>query len=141
MLKGSEGAWPIGVLESASFPFVAFVEGGPDFLAAFHFIIKERREGDCAPVVMATGSPMIHARALPHFAGKRMRIYTHADEHGQGEKSAARWFAQLESVGATVDCYRFDGLRRDDGAPVKDLNDSARLHPDDKRQLGLEVLP
>lgn len=141
MLKGSEGAWPIGILESAAFPCVAFVEGGPDFLAAFHFIVKERREQDCAPVAMAIGSPPIHASALPHFAGKRVRIYTHADAKGQGEQASARWFAQLESAGAIVDCFRFDGLRRFDGDAVKDLCDCARLHPDDARQHALEVLP
>ena len=33
-------------------------------------------------------------------------------------------------MGCVVDAFRFDGLRRSDGAPVNDLNDFARLDAD-----------
>jgi len=37
----------------------------------------------------------------------------------------------LESVGSDTDFIRFDGLRRFDEKPVKDLNDFCLLHADD----------
>lgn len=116
------GVWPIGTMESRNSQCIALVEGGPDFLAAHHFIAREGREQDCAAVMMFSASPLIHADALPHFKGKRVRIFTQADDNGAGEKAAARWFAQLESVGADVDCYHCGS------ATGKDLNDLTRQH-------------
>lgn len=132
-LPGSCAAWPIGARESQPFPFVLLCEGGPDLLAAHHFIYAHKREANTAAVAILGASNSIPPDALPLFAGKRVRILAHADEAGR--TAAARWAAQLESVGATVDAADFTGLLMADGAPVKDLNDCTRLRPEDQSQL------
>lgn len=128
-LPGSAGAWPVGIGEAEDFAHLALVEGGPDLLAACQFLWCEDREHDCAPVAMLGGSAAIHADALPLFAGKRVRIFPHVDP--TGDNAALRWAEQLTAAGAAVDAFNFAGLRRSDGAPVKDLCDFAALHPDD----------
>ena len=121
-LPGSWASWPVGIVEAQPFPAIAICEGGPDLLAAFHFIMCEGRESNCAPVAMLGAYQRIHADALPLFTGKRIRIFGHADEAGRG--AVERWSAQLASVGADVDAFSFAGLHQGDGKPVKDLNDS-----------------
>ena len=100
------GVWPIGILESRNYQSIAIVEGGPDLLAAHHFIVKAARQQDCAAVMMFSSAPQIHVDALPHFTGKRVRIFTHTDDNGAGEKATERWAGQLENIGVTVDGYR-----------------------------------
>jgi hypothetical protein len=73
----------------------------------------------------------VHAEALPLFYGKRIRIFPHIDDNGQGYRAAAKWQKQLESVGATVDAFSFEGLANVNGTAVKDLNDLARLQPNE----------
>jgi hypothetical protein len=138
-LPGSQAAWPVGILEAKSFPLVALCEGGPDLLATFHFILREQRQHDCAPVAMLGASPPIHTAALPLFAGKRVRIFGHDD--AAGARAVDRWAAQLAAIGADVDAFSFTGFWRTDGQPVKDLNDLLRVHPDDERQLAPAILP
>lgn len=128
-LPGSQAAWPVGIGEAASFPIIALCEGGPDLLAACAFILAEGRERDVAPVAMLGGCARIHADALQAFAGKRVRIFPHADD--TGDAAANRWAEQLNEAGADVDAFSFAGLRRMDGAPVKDLCDLAAIHADD----------
>lgn len=132
-LPGSCAAWPIGALESEPFPVVLLVEGGPDLLAAHHFITAHQREADTAAVAMLGASNTIPEDALPLFAGKRVRVMAHADEAGR--KAAAKWAEQLASVGAHVDGVDFTGLLKADGQPVKDLNDCTQLRPEDRTQL------
>jgi hypothetical protein len=127
-LRGSQATWPVGIEETAPFPVVAFCEGGPDLLAAHHFIWAENRERDCAAVAIL-GSANINAAALPLFAGKRVRIFRHVDN--TGDAAMNRWAVQLADAGADVDAFSFAGLRQADGSPVKDLNDCARVHADD----------
>jgi len=128
-LPGSQAAWPVGICEARKFPAIAICEGGPDLLAAFHFLLAESRENDCAPIAMLGGCARIHPDALPMFAEKRVRIFRHSDY--TGEDAADRWAEQLTDVGADVDAFRLDGLRRTDGQPVNDLNDLAAIHADD----------
>lgn len=40
-LAGSQAAWPLGICEAGKFSAVALCEGGPDLLAAFHFLLAE----------------------------------------------------------------------------------------------------
>ena len=47
-----------------------------------------------------------------------------------GLQAEGRWWHQLESAGAKVDGYSFEGFIRSDGKPVKDLNDFALIDPD-----------
>jgi hypothetical protein len=135
-LPGSEAAWPIAIAKSASYQTILLCEGGPDFLAAFHLIAATRRP-NLFPVTMLGAGLRIHAEALPIFSGKRIRIFPHIDDNGQGYRAAATWQDQLESVGATVDAFSFDGLASGSGTAVKDLNDLARLQPNELSSLDL----
>lgn len=126
-LKGSQARWPVGTLECSPKPVLALVEGGPDLLAAFHFILSEGR-ADVAPVAILGAEVRIHPEALPSFAGKRIRIFAHAD--AAGDRAAQRWAEQLAAVGADVDAFSFHGITDDDGSPTNDLNDAARLSPE-----------
>lgn len=128
-LAGSQAAWPVGIREAQNFYAIALCEGSADLLAMLHFLECEGRADDCAPVAMLGGCARIHADALPIFAGKRVRIFRHSDP--TGEDAADRWAEQLTEAGATVDAFRFDGLRRVDGQPVNDLNNLAAIHADD----------
>jgi CHC2 zinc finger len=130
-LPGSQAAWPIGAKEALGFPCLALCEGGPDLVAAFHFIYCERREAECSAVTILGASLNIHQDALPAFFGKRVRIFGHADTSGVGDRAVDRWAWQLSRAGATVDAFRFVGLRKTNGSPVKDLNDCTSIDADD----------
>lgn len=138
-LSGSCGSWPIGAPNIGSSSHIALVEGGPDFLAAYHLKWCEER-GDVVPVaVLGAGHP-IHTNALPFFARRRVRLYPHVDQAGWD--GAVIGSEQLMSVGAIVDWYDFAGLRRVDGKEVKDLNDFLLIGYDDWEQTrGEGVLP
>ena len=134
--RGSWGAWPLGCVEAKNFASVALVEGGGDFLAAWHFIHVEAAGSTCAPVAMLSASNRIPAAALPLFHGKRVRIFAHIDppqENGErpGYEAAAKWEAQLANAGATVTTFDLSGLTQSDGSPVADLNDLARISAED----------
>jgi hypothetical protein len=126
-LPGSVGAWPTGLREAQDFPHIAFVEGGPDLLAAFHLAWCVSVEGSLGVVAML-GRHAIPESKLRHFQGKRVRIFADADEPGL--EAEGRWWHQLEKAGAIVDGYSFAGFLRSDGKPVKDLNDFALIDPD-----------
>lgn len=127
-LPGSEAAWPVGLPESRPFAAIAFVEGGPDLLAALHLAWVAGAECRIAPVAMLGASLSLPAGALPGFAGKRVRLFPDADKAGQ--TAGARWAAQLLAAAANVDGYCFGDLSWADGEPVKDLNDFAHVCAD-----------
>ncbi len=128
-LKGSCQSWPVGIREASNFPSVLLVEGGPDLLAACHFIAETNRELDLAPVAMLGAGNRLPVNALALFRGKRVRIYPDADP--SGEEAAARWASQLVGAGAgPVDVFGFRGLSLPSGQTVKDLNDAARMAAD-----------
>ena len=128
-LPGARAAWTLGAGQAASFPVLLFCEGGPDLLAAHHFIAVEQRADDAAAVAMLGASLSIPPDALPQFAGKRVRFFTHSD--AAGRTCVARWAHQLAQAGAFMDAVALDGLRRSDGSLAKDLNDLTQIHPDD----------
>lgn len=138
-LRGSQKAWPLGILEAREFPAVALVEGLPDFLVGHYVALWEqashysRRDARCAPVAMLSASPAIHADALPHFKGKSVRIFPHSE--GAGLKGAAKWQAQLQAAGAErVDVFDLSAYRKADGATVNDLWEFVHhLHADDQQ--------
>ena len=137
-LPGSWASWPIGINESQPFQKIALCEGGPDLLAACHLVYHEFMEAQCSPVAMLGATQRIHADALPLFAGKRVRIFGHDDDAGRA--AVERWARQLVSVGAEVDAFSFAGLRREDGKPVKDLNDAILMDAESYNQTG-RILP
>ncbi len=132
-LPGSRAAWPVGVNESKPFPVILLCEGGPDLLAAHHYIAAHKREADTAAVAMLGANSLITADALPLFAGKRVRITAHADDAGRN--AAVRWADQLKAAGCVVDALDFSGLLMADGSPVKDLNDCTRIAPEQANEL------
>jgi hypothetical protein len=127
-LPRCRASWPIGIVEAQPFPIIALVEGGPDFLTAFHFAWAEGRERDVAPVCITGASNRIPDDAVPYFAGKRVRIFPHLDD--AGKEAARRWTAQLESVNATVDCFDLSGIPTVSNGRVADLNDLSSLDAD-----------
>lgn len=111
---------------------IAICEGGPDMLAVLHLAHALGCADRVAPVAMLGASTRIVADALPLFAGKRVRIFPHADaahEDGTapGLEAAARWQDQLTAAGADVDVFDLAGIPGADGVLCKDLNDLARV--------------
>lgn len=132
-IKGSNKSWPVGVEVLRNFPQlkVMMVEGGPDYLAALHFIIQQGKQ-NIAPVAMlgtGAGRIQINFEAMRLLAGRRIRIYPHNDANGDGERSARKWAAQLAEIGCHTDTCTFEGLLSTSGKPIKDLNDLTSLSP------------
>lgn len=148
-VKGSSKGWPIGILEAKNYPCIALVEGGPDFLAAHYEIIWEQapshtrqREIHCAPVAMLSASPDISPEALPHFKGKAVRIFPHAES--AGVLGAQKWQHQIIASGVRR-CEIFDmtRVRRLTDGICKDLNDFLNIkgptpHPSMERIMPCE---
>ncbi len=139
-LPGCWAAWPLGVAVAPNYPAFMLCEGGPDFLAAFHFIVKAgpateycARLADVCPLAMLGASQRIPDDALRFLAGKKVRICPHLDSAGQS--GAERWTAQLQAIGAMVDTFDFTGLRKADGSLVNDLNDCTQIHAEDATEL------
>lgn len=135
-LHGCWASWPIGAA-LADYQTILFCEGGPDLLAALHFMYMHG--GTTFGVVAMLGAGLrIHPEALPWFANKRVRIYAHADKAGR--EAAERWAAQLKSVGCRVDAVDCGGHRMQDGRTSNDLNDLTQIHPVDAGELS-NLLP
>jgi hypothetical protein len=104
---------------------IALVEGGPDYFAVLHFMLRQNMTG-ILPVAMLGGGQGIggiHPDALNHFRGKRVRIFPHADPDGGGYQCAQIWAQQLKQVNAQVDFFLFKHMQKRSWARVKDLND------------------
>jgi hypothetical protein len=112
---------PIGVFDAMQFPNLALVEGGPDLLAAFHFMLLCGTEKDVAPICMTTANAEFSPGDLQRLRGKSIRLFPHADE--KGYQAAHRWFEQLNTVTREIDIMDFRGLIKPGGDAVKDLND------------------
>lgn len=121
-LPGSSSSWPIGAANIEDRPIVLLCEGQPDFVAALPIAFIEGAPlHKIAPVCMAGAGNRIHEDALDFFKAKRVRIFSHPDDAGQ--TGAAKWAAQLQTVGAKVDGFTFSGIALANGKPVKDLAD------------------
>lgn len=132
--KGATKSWPVGLGLIRQYPSVrAFmlVEGGPDYLAAFHLLLQFNVQG-VMPIALlgkGAGSAHIHPEALRLLGMRHVRIYPHNDPDGGGRKAAQQWAQQIRSTGCTVDIFPFEGLGLTDNPPVKDLNEVTMLHP------------
>lgn len=139
---GSEQSWPLNVESLKQFDKAALVEGAPDLLSAFGYAFAERKEKGVAIIAMLGAGCEIPADVLPLFKGKQVRIFSHADD--AGKEAAERWWEQLESVGADLSWFDFEGLTQENGEPVRDFNDLCRLSYEDferERELWEGVLP
>ena len=121
--RGRGKDWPIGVEESRSYPKIAFVEGAPDFLAVFQFILAEEgKEETVAPcAILGSANHRINPEALKYFKGKHVCLYPHLDD--AGHSAAKAWASQLRENGAYVEAFDLSGCRKIDGSMGKDLND------------------
>jgi hypothetical protein len=140
---GTGKSWPLGTLEAEAFAKVAWVEGAPDLLAAFHFLLIEGKAGNVAPVaVLGASNHRLAPEALAKFKGKEVRMFPHRDE--AGKKGAREWALGLKAAGARrIVAFDLSGLVLADGTDGKDLADVCRISPqafetDDKWR---EVLP
>ena len=124
--------WPLGARMIGDRRRVALVEGGPDILAAYHFLSLAGSLKEVAVVGILGASVRIHEDALPAFVHRRVRIFPHFDKvdprtgKQAGYQAAARWTDELTEAGAEVDVYDFEDLMQADGRAVGDLNDAAR---------------
>jgi hypothetical protein len=127
---GTGKAWPIGTLESRPFPKIAMVEGAPDLLAVFHFLLIEGKAATVAPVgVLGASNHRLAPEALAQFKAKQVCLYPHADDAGR--KAARAWAAQLKTAGATrVTAFDLGGVVTTSGEGGKDLADAARISAD-----------
>jgi hypothetical protein len=134
-LPKCRAGWPLGIGEAAELSnsvIFAICEGGPDMLAVLHLALAFGCADRVAPVTMLGASTRIVPDALPLFAGKRVRIFPHADAaHDDGKapglEAAARWQDQLNAAGADVDVFDLADIPGADGVLCKDLNDLARV--------------
>lgn len=127
---GSGKRWPIGTLESTPFPKVVLVEGAPDLIAAFHFIVVEAKEASVAAVAcLGASNHFLDPQALQHFAGKVIRIFPHLDTAGFTASRA--WARALKEAGVgRVEGFNLSRLTTVDGTGGKDLADVIRIDPD-----------
>lgn len=138
-IKGSVKSWPVGLslreFTITDFRAVLIVEGGPDYLTAWDWTLRDAV--DCLPVAFlgAGTASAIHPGALDLMKGCRVRFYPHDDPNGAGLAAVEKWATQLRAIGATITAFSFTGLRKTDGSPVKDLNDCMFIHPADANQL------
>ncbi|MGB8170337.1 MAG: hypothetical protein WCF18_22735 [Chthoniobacteraceae bacterium] len=126
---GSCAAWPIGAPDAGRAARLVLVEGGGDFLAAYHFAHAEDALPQVQPLAMLGAAQRIAPDALPLLAGKPIRLFPHLD--GAGAGAAFRWESQLATAGLDAHCFDLAGLNRCDGHAVKDLNDLTQIAPDD----------
>ena len=137
-LRGSTKNWPVGLIESAAAAQIALVEGLPDFLAAFDFVLREHKTDVVAPVALLSTSVNLDSGIWSQFAGKRVRLYPHSDR--AGIEAASRWGAQLGHIDAVVDFFNF--ARVGGGKDLADLNQRITTAPASLTlTLTEEVLP
>ena len=133
-VRGSTKSWPLGLIESTTAPSIALVEGLPDFLAAFDFMLREGKIDEVAPVTMLSASASIDETALQRFSGKHVRIFFHNDEAGVA--AAHRWTNQLRAATEEIDYCDFSQFPN-----TKDLADLNRSVRDGSVALTEHILP
>lgn len=122
-IKHSDKSWPVGVIEASEKSNIILTEGLPDFLAAYDLIHQEGQTAAWAPVGMLSANPAISEEALPHFKGKTVLIFPHADESGVGTQAAIRWQAQLLSIALKVVIFDTSAVKKLTEGAVTDLNE------------------
>lgn len=100
-LRGSSASWPVGAANIGERPLVLVAEGGPDMLAALTVAWLLDAADIAAPVAMLGAGQRIHPDALPHFAGRHVRVVEQAD--AAGARAGRKWFDQLRAVARHVD--------------------------------------
>lgn len=132
-------AWPVNLAVVAGCRAVAFCEGGPDLVAALHFIEREGAPDVAAVAMLGAANARLAAECLPALSGKRVRIFAHDDAAGYA--AAARWARQLREAGADVDAFSVATLERHDGRRGKDLCDLLAIGPDSFETFPERIMP
>ena len=90
---------------------------------------------------MLGASIAIEGEALEDFRGRKVRFVTHDDDAGKA--SLALWSKQLHGIAAVMDSVSFGTLRRADGKPCSDLNDTLLVSADtfEKAQVLWRLVP
>jgi hypothetical protein len=136
-IRDSKKSWPVGLgvdrtlIESAS--LVCIVEGGPDLLAAWHFIHRAKRWEVFPISILGRCVHGLHFEAVELLKGKRVKFFPHADADDGALKQIELIGEQLRKVDCELTYFELAGLRTSNGKPAKDLNDLASL---DATQLG-----
>ncbi|MEO8353976.1 MAG: hypothetical protein ABI680_19785, partial [Chthoniobacteraceae bacterium] len=126
---GAGKRWPLGVREAEPFTKCALVEGAPDFVALFNFLLAEGKEETVAPLAMlGAANGKIEPEATALLAGRHVRLFPHLDE--AGARAARGWARQLADAGCRVDAFDLSGCVRTDGKKGKDLADVCQIAPD-----------
>jgi CHC2 zinc finger len=128
LLPGCSGRSPIGLAESALFPTIAVVEGGPDLLGALHHAYCDNTEQRLGVVAMSNKNTEFSPADAAQLAGKRVRIFPHADLCGA--EVALKWSNQLQGTVDSLDLWLIPRLTTIDGPLSKDLCDLAHLDVD-----------
>jgi hypothetical protein len=145
-LRGSNKAWPVGILPAEQYrqsvEVILLVEGGPDYLAALHFALDQKRAEMLPVALLGRGQGLrgLHPDSIEHFRNRRVRMVPHNDPDGRSYLSAIRWAQQLRSVEADVDAFILKGLTKADLSPIKDLNECVEIGPGHAQRLE-ELLP
>lgn len=132
-IRGSCKSWPVGLgvdralIEKAS--LIAVVEGGPDYLAAWHFIYRAKRRDVLPIAILGRTIHGLHADALVLLEGKRVKFFPHVDPDSGALAQVSIICERLRTVGCELSYFDFAGLRARGGTPVKDLNDATALDP------------
>jgi CHC2-type zinc finger protein len=135
-LRGSRKDWPVGIMPAAEYrksvDAILLVEGGPDYLAALHFALQQRKTGILPVAILGRGQGLrgLHPDSLEHFRGQQVRIVPHDDPDGGSYQAALVWCRQLGKLDCEVDLFAFKGLRKANGERCKDLNDCVELAPE-----------
>lgn len=136
-IRGGWAGWPIGAADMGLRENVLLVEGTGDFIAAHAFLWMEKAAEKTSVVCVPGASVRLPQEALPHFQGKRIRIFPHLDANGAGAEAALRWETQLLAAGAAlVECFDLSGITMPSGETVGDMNDLAMLARPQLEDLG-----
>jgi hypothetical protein len=138
-IRHSTKSWPVGLginqtlVEKAS--LIIIVEGGPDLLAAWHFIYRTKR-WDVLPIsILGRAVHGLHVDALALLKGKRVKFFPHVDPDDGALKQIELISEQLRAIGCWSSYFDLTGFRTRGGKRVKDLNDLARLEANQLGQL------
>ena len=126
---GTGKRWPLGIHEAEGFEKCALVEGAPDFLALFNFLLAEGKDETVAPLaLLGASNEKIQPEAVELLRGRHVRLFPHLDDAGQ--RAARSWARQLIDAGCRVDAFDFSECVRTDGQSGKDLADVCLINAD-----------
>jgi hypothetical protein len=140
-IRHGQKSWPVGLgvdralVERAS--LICVLEGGPDLLAGWHLIHRTKAWHALPISILGRAIHGLHPGALELLKGKRLRFYPHADKDQGGVDQILLIREQVRSIASAISYFDFSGLFDRKGVPIKDLNDLARLNPNQCSELFL----